>query len=156
MKSSIVKTALLASAALAMGAIASSASAKTVAYTFGTASGGSYCDGLTLTSSDRGIIWSGTHTGSCQNADPAGGLAVKVKHNSTPYLDIATTFTVDGPSAYTVFLNIPSSTWFLYTVSGGVFTEINSGPLINGAPPAKFGAPSSLHKNPKTVLASPF
>jgi hypothetical protein len=156
MKSSIVKTVLLASAALAMGAIASSASAKTLNYTLGISGGGSYCDGLSLTSSDNGIIWSGTHTGSCQNGDPAGGLAVKVKHNSTPYLDIATTYTVDGPSAYTFFLNIPSATWFLYTVSGGVFEEINSGPLLNGVPPAEHGLKSSLHKDPKTVLSSPF
>jgi len=135
MKTEILKAIAVAAATITVGALASPVMAKTLTYTFGTVSGGAYCDGLTLTQATVGHpTWGGTHTG-CTNNDPAGGYNVKV--NGGPNLDIATTDTLSGATqAYTFFLNLKQQYWYLYDTSGGVFAQINSGPLIKGAPPA--------------------
>lgn len=136
MKSKLLKATVLATAAIAIGALVSPAMAKTLKYTFGTVSGGAYCEGLTLTQATVGHpTWGGTFTG-CTNQDPAGGYDVKV--NGGMNLDIATTDSLNNPSAgaFTFFLNLKQQYWYLYDTSGGVFAQINSGPLIKGAPPA--------------------
>jgi hypothetical protein len=158
MTSKLLKATLLATAAIAVGGLASSATAKTLKYTFGTVSGGAYCDGLTLTQATTGHpTWGGTHTG-CTNSDPAGGYNVKVNGGSN--LDIATTDTLTGATqAYTFFLNLTQHYWYLYDTTGGVFAQINSGPLINGAPPATArvgGRKASTAPNPKGKLDQMF
>lgn len=126
---------MFASAAIALGALASPAMAKTLTYTFGVTGGGAHCDGLTLTQATVGHpTWGGTHTG-CTNNDPAGGYNVRV--NGGPNLDIATTNTTIGSEAMTYFLNLKQQFWYLYEVDGGDFQQIDSGPLLRGAPPAK-------------------
>ena len=126
---------MLATAAIALGALASPVMAKTLTYTFGISGGGTHCDGVTLTQATVGHpTWGGTHTG-CTNNDPAGGYDVKV--NGGANLDIATTNTLDGPYEMTFFLNLKQQFWYLYEVEGGDFQQIDSGPLIKGAPPAK-------------------
>jgi hypothetical protein len=150
MTSKLLKAAALSTAALCLGALASPAAAKTLTFTFGNASGGSYCDGVTLTQATTGHpTWGGTHTG-CTNNDPAGGYDVKV--NGGPNLDIATTFSSDGDTdAFTFFLNLKQQYWYLYRTTSGVFAQINAGPLIKGAPveaPKGSHPVSSLHTNP--------
>jgi hypothetical protein len=158
MKSTLLKATVLATTAIAVGALASPVMAKTLRFTFGTVSGGSYCDGLTLTQATTGHpTWGGTHTG-CTNNDPAGGYDVKV--NGGANLDIATTDTHTGATqAYTYFLNLQQHYWYLYDTSAGVFAQINSGPLVNGAPPAdaRVGArKASTAPNPKGKLDQMF
>ena len=140
MKSTILKAAIVATSILAVGAFASAASAKTLKYTFGNSAGGTYCDGVTLTQS--GVTWAGFHTG-CSDDAVAGGISMKVSGNPNKYVYVSTT---DAPSSTTVedfFLSIPAQEWFLYEVSGGVYTEINSGPLVHGALPGAHGAKSA-------------
>jgi hypothetical protein len=153
MKSTLLKATVLATAAIAVGALASPAAAKTLKYTFGTASGAAYCDGLTLTTTNNST-YGGTHTGSCVNPDPAGGYMVKV--NGGPNLDIATTYSATSTSAYTFFLYLKGNVWFLYQTIDGVFQQTNSGVLIKGAPPLKAppGAKRAADFNPKGRLDS--
>jgi hypothetical protein len=151
MKLKFLKATVLATAAMAAGAFASPTLAKTLTYTFGSVDGGAYCDGVTLTTVNN-ATYGGTHTG-CTNNDPAGGYNVKV--NGGANLDIATTFTSDGDTdAYTFFLYLKGNEWFLYHTVNGVFTQINSGVLINGAPVSPKGAhlKSSRDTNPKALL----
>jgi hypothetical protein len=158
MKSKLLKATVLATAAIAVGALASPVMARTLKYTFGTVSGGAYCEGLTLTQATVGHpTWGGTLTG-CTNQDPAGGYDVKV--NGGMNLDIATTDSLNNPSAgaFTFFLNLKQQYWYLYDTSGGVFAQINSGPLIRGVPSAKApGAhrPATM-PNPKGQLNQMF
>ena len=146
MKSIIVKTALLASAALVVGAIAPSASAKTYNFAFT-----GYCDGVTLTTPDK-QSYGGNRTGCV--TDQAGGVAMKVKFNPTPYVDYAASD--GGTGAFTFFLNIPALTWYVYDTSGGVFTLINSGTMTNGSPAAHLPGAKTSTSVRKTGLASPF
>jgi hypothetical protein len=157
-KSKLLKAGVLATAAIALGALASPVMAKTLTYTFGNASGGAYCDGITLTQATVGHpTWGGTHTG-CTNSDPAGGYSVYV--NGGANLDIATTDTLTGATqAYTFFLNLKQQYWYLYDTTSGVFAQINSGPLIRGAPPAAKtpgAGKSSTAANPKGRLDQMF
>ena len=148
----ICKAAVLATAAIAVGALASPVMAKTLTYTFGISGGGAHCDGLTLTQATTGHpTWGGTHTG-CANNDPAGGYDVKV--NGGANLDIATTNTTIGPNAITFFLNLKQQFWYAYEVVGGVFQQVDSGPLIKGAPPpqARVGATPAGSPNAKGKL----
>jgi hypothetical protein len=133
MKSTILKTALVAGVALAACAIASTASAKTFRYTLGTASGGSYCDGFTVTTTDK-VHYSGTHTGSCVPNVPADGFASKIS-GFVPIVNLATLYPESATNAYTLLFSSKVMAWELWVDSGGVLTEINSGPLIQGAPP---------------------
>jgi hypothetical protein len=149
MKSTIVKAALLATAALALGAIATSASASTMKYTFT-----GYCDGVTLTTD--GVTYGGTHTG-CTNNDAAGGVAMKVKTNPTPYADIATTDSENAPGVVeTFFLDLPAKTWYLYETIDGVFTDFNSGTLTKGAPKVEKVGLHSTASKPARRVNGPF
>jgi hypothetical protein len=149
MKSKLPKVAVLATAVIAIGAMASPLMARTLTYTFGETGGGAHCDGITLKTSN-GITYGGTHTG-CTDNDPAGGYKVKVNGGSN--LDIATTNELSESSygALTYFLNLEQNEWYLYITSGGVFGQIDSGPLIAGAPPlnARAGATPTGSPNPK-------
>lgn len=150
MKTTFLKAAMFATAAIAVGALASPSMARTLKYTFGITGGGTYCDGVTLTQS--GVTWGGTHTGCAQDAQ-AGGISMKVSENSTKYVYISTT---SSPSATTVenfFLDTHSMLWYLYETSGGVYTEINSGPLIRGALPRAPGGRSSGGEHGKNLVA---
>jgi len=154
MKYKLSRAAMLATAAIAVGALASPVMAKTYSWTFGIAGGGAHCDGLTLTKQVNpplNVAYGGTHTG-CTNNDQAGGYNVQV--NGGANLDIATTNTTVGPSAQTFFLRLPSNEWFLYEISGGVWQQIDSGPLIAGPPAAKagMGAKPAGSPNPKGTL----
>jgi hypothetical protein len=153
MKSKILKTVLLATATLAMGAMATTTQAKALKYTFGTTYGGSYCDGVTLTTSDK-VTYSGTHTGSClDSTNYAGGFATTIK-GTGKFIDVSTTDNLDLPGyAITFLLDTKAGTWFLYTNIGSGFELFNEGVLIKGAPPVgkKNGAKSAVFKNPKAV-----
>jgi hypothetical protein len=154
MKSKLSRATVLATAAIAVGALASPVMAKTLEFTFGIAGGGAHCDGLTLTqvkNPPENLSYGGTHTG-CTNNDPAGGYAVRVNRGNN--LDIATTNTTISPNAWTFFLNLESNEWFLYEIGGGVFQQIDSGPLIAGPPPpkARVGAKPAGSPNPKGTL----
>ena len=75
------------------------AAAKTYKYTYATASGAPYCDGITLSSSDKST-YAGIHTGSCLAVnDDAGGFAVKI--GSGKYVEAAITYTGDGTDTIT-------------------------------------------------------
>jgi hypothetical protein len=157
MKSKLLKATLFATAALAMGAMATATQAKTttLTYTFGTAYGGEYCDGITLTSSDK-VTYSGTHTGSClDSTNYAGGFASKIKVDSAKtYVNASTTDNLDLPGyAITFLLDVKGSEWYLYTNIGSGFELFNEGVLIKGAPPVgKHGAKkASVFKNPKAT-----
>lgn len=145
MKSLVMKTLLLASAAVAVGAIAPSASAGTLRYTFT-----GFCDGIKLTKA--GVTYGGERTGCV--SDPAGGVAMRVRGNPTVYIDYATAD--NGTGTFTYFLDIPGLQWFLYDTQGGVFTEINSGTLTAGPPPAEVGLKSSSSSKAKHPLSGPF
>lgn len=135
------KIALSAVALLALGA--SGAGAKTLTYTFATASGTPYCDGVTITTTDK-VTYTGTHTGSCEGAQPADGLAVTFK-GSGAVLDIATMDS--GFTTPEVFLiSVKKLTWSLYLDTGSGFGFLNSGSLVAGAPPAQHGLKSSAFK----------
>ena len=134
MKSTILKTALVAGVALAASAIASSASAKTYTYTLGITGGGTYCDGFTVTTSDK-LHYSGTHTGSCVPNVPADGFASRMS-GYVPVVNLATLYPESTTNAYTLLFSAKALAWELWSDSGGVFTMINSGPLVPGAPPA--------------------
>ena len=154
MKTKLLKATVLATAAIAIGTLASPAMAKTLKYTFGISGGGAHCDGLTLTrqtNPPENVSYGGTHTG-CTNNDQAGGYSVGV--NGGANLDIATTNTTVSPNAQTFFLRLPSNEWFLYEISGGIWQQIDSGPLIAGPPPstARVGATPAGSPNPKGTL----
>jgi len=136
MKTKLSKATLLATAAIAVAAVASPLMAKTLTYTFGSSAGGAHCDGITLTTTNHGLTYGGTHTG-CTDNDAAGGYKVKV--NGGPNLDIATTNEASESSygALTYFLNLQQNAWYMYITSGGVYEQIDSGTLIAGAPEAK-------------------
>lgn len=136
----MMKAALLAAAVLIVGA--SAANAKTLKYTFGTSTGGSYCDGVTLKTTDN-VIYGGHHTGSCTKNDKAGGFAATI--SGTSVIDIATTDKANAPGkTFTFLLNTKAATWALYTLEGSTYTLINQGPLVAGAPPAMLGAKPSV------------
>ncbi len=139
--------------AMALGALASPSLAKTYAYTFGTVSGGAYCDGLTISNGGSGDGWSGNHTG-CTDDDPAGGFTARI--GGTTYLDINTTDNENSPGLFLTYLLEPKSRqWFLFTSTndGGGFQLINEGMLIKGAPASgkRPGAQASTFRNPKAV-----
>ncbi|MEO7026906.1 MAG: hypothetical protein ABI056_05055 [Caulobacteraceae bacterium] len=150
MKTKFLKVTVLATAAIAVAALASPTMARTLKYTFGITGGGAYCDGLTIT--QNGVTWGGTHTG-CDDDAQAGGISMKVSGNPTKYVYISTT---DNPSATTVenfFLDTHAMLWYLYETSGGVYTELNSGPLLKGALPGPRGGRSSGSEHGKKMVA---
>ncbi len=145
MKYGLSSATALATAAIAIGALASPVMAKTLTFTFGIDGGGAHCDGVTLTQATVGHpTWGGTLTG-CSNGDPAGGYSVGV--NGGKNLDIATTNTAVGPYEMTFFLNLKQNEWYLYEVVSGDFEQIDSGPLIKGAPSAKVPAAKAAGQN---------
>jgi hypothetical protein len=150
MKSKILKAALLASAALAMGAMATSTQAKSYDYNFGTPYGGEYCDGLTLTSSDK-IIYSGLHSGTCEGSSQyAGGFAGSEKKTAKG-INISTTDAFLPGYAITFLVDTKAVTWAVYGNLGDGFEFLNSGPLIVDSPKNKHLGKSSVYKNLKAV-----
>jgi hypothetical protein len=151
MKSKILKAALLATAALSIGAFASSTQAKSYDYSFGTPYGGEYCDGLTLTSTDK-VIYSGLHSGTCEGSSQyAGGFAASIK-KTVKGIDISTTDYFLPGYALTFLVDPKGSTWAVYGNIGGGFEFLNSGPLITDqAKVTKHLKKSSVYKNPKAV-----
>ena len=152
MKSKLLRVTVFATGAIALSAVVSPALAKTYAYTFGTPSSEPYCDGLTISGGDGG--WSGNHTGSCTDNDPAGGFTVKI--GGAKYIDISTTDNASDPGVAETFLLQPKTgAWYLYINQGlgSGFEFINEGQLIKGAPPSVRapGAKPSNFKNPKAV-----
>ena len=163
MKNRLVRFGALATAILAIGAYASPAAAfpKNLAYTFGTTSGSSYCDGLTLTSTDK-LAYYGFHVNDdCAGSnDPAEGLVVRLGGHKV--IEVITGVASQYPNLAFVFYIDPTAlTWDLYIneyyLDGtSDYIEINSGNLIKGAPPAGRGGQSSLHPKPGVKLAKPF
>ena len=150
MKTRLLRSGVLATAAIATAALASPTIAKTLKYTFGNSSGGAYCDGLTLT--QDGVTWGGTHTGCAEDAQ-AGGVSMKVSDNSTKYVYVSTTDGLGDTTVENFFLDTHAMLWYLYETSGGVYTEVNSGPLIKGALPSAPGRPSSGSVRGKNLVA---
>jgi hypothetical protein len=132
MKSTLLKATVLATGAIAMGALASPASAKTFKYTFATNSGAAYCDGITVTTTDK-VNYSGTHTGSCVPNVPADGFASRIK-GYVPVVNLATTNVTITNNAYSYIYSSKVMAWELFTDEGGVWTAIASGRLLSGAP----------------------
>jgi hypothetical protein len=152
MKSKLLKVVLFATSTIALGALASPSLAKTYKYQFGTNSGGGFCDGLTITNGGSGKIWTGTHTGSCEDGDGAGGFTVKIE--GSVYIEINTTDKANDPGVFETFLLQPKTDlWYLYTNDGSGFELVNEGKLIKGTPPAgkQPSAKPSIVKNPKAV-----
>ncbi len=131
---------ILAAGLLGLGTTA--AMAKTEKFTLVGNDGTVYCDGLTLTTTDK-VVYNGIHTGSCESAQPADGFATKIK-GYVPVIDVATQYT-GSPATYTFILSAKVGAWELLTDEGGVFTVVNYGTLAKGAPPAAPGAPASNH-----------
>ena len=142
---------MLATAALAVGVAASPSVAKTYKFTFGTPTGGEFCDGLTISTTDK-LTYSGNHTGTCEGtAQYAGGFATKIKGDGK-FIDISTTDLGTPGYALTFLLDLKASTWFLYVNQGFAFQLVNEGILIKGAPRnSKRGVRSSVFKNPKAT-----
>ena len=132
MKSTLLKATVLATAAIAMGALASPAAAKTYKYTFATNSGAAYCDGITVSTTDK-VHYSGTHTGSCVPNVPADGFASRIK-GYVPVVNLATTNVNITNNAYAYLFSSKVMAWALFTDVGGVWTQVNSGVLLKGAP----------------------
>jgi hypothetical protein len=136
MKSMVLQAGIAGAVAIAAGALAAPVSAATLRYTFGTVSGGVYCDGLTLTTTDR-QTYTGEHTG-CGGDVPADGR--RVHGHGGSHLNVKTTSPGDD-TVFTFFLYLRQKQWVLYVNINGVREEINSGVLIKGAP-ANNGRPS--------------
>jgi len=150
MKSKLLTGTLLATAALAVAAFASPAAAGgKINYTFGTPSGGLYCDGIQMS------VTSGTYAGFHINSDcdsvndTAAGLAVKI--GKTKYVEGMTGVMDAYPNTQFMFyLDLKAKTWYLYVdlynLEGvSQYVEINAGTLVKGAPAAKKGGVSSIH-----------
>ncbi len=154
MKSKFLTAGAVAAAALALGAFASPAAAGgNISYTFGTPSGGAYCDGVTMTSTN-GQSYQGFHVNStcAGDEDAAGGLAVKV--GSTKVVEMVTTVDNQWTNTPIVFyLDTKHKAWYLYLneypIGGSnAYVEINAGTLIKGAPAGKGNGVSSTHAKP--------
>jgi len=162
MKNRLMGIGALATAILAIGAYASPAAAfpKKLAYTFYPASGGAYCDGITLTSTDK-LAYHGYHVNSdCAGSnDPAEGLVVRLGGHKV--IEVITGIASEYPNLALVFYIDPTAyTWLLYVneyyLNGtNDYIELSSGSLIKGAPPAGRGGVSSLHPKPGVKLARP-
>lgn len=136
----MLKTAL--AAALIVGAASSVAYAKAIQYSFDTAGGGAYCDGLLLT--QKGKIFTGTHnspTGSCTEGDQAGGFEAKGFGSGAmgsydtvkPTTELVTITTEDEPNGGANFeiifnLDLKAKAWAVAVVEDGA-TPVNGGPL---------------------------
>jgi hypothetical protein len=135
----MLKTAL--AAALIVGAASSVAYAKAVQYSFDTAGGGAYCDGLLLT--QKGNIFTGTHnspTGSCTEGDQAGGFyadgfgsGAMGSYDTVKAGTHLATITTEDPGGGTNFLiifnlDIKGKKWAVAVYEDGA-DPINGGPL---------------------------
>ncbi len=153
MKSKFLMAGAVATAALTLGAFASPAAAAKINYTFGTFSGGAYCDGVTMTTTN-GVSYQGFHQNStcAGDQDAAGGLAVKV--GSTKVVEMVTTVDAQWTNTPIVFyLDTKGKAWYLYLneypIGGGnAYIEINAGALLKGAPAGKGNGVSSTHPKP--------
>jgi hypothetical protein len=135
--------------AAAVVASATGANAGTHSFQFGTAGGGSYCDGGTVTS--NGVVWAWQHTNNnCASGVSTGqGLVGKV----VPYGKIANMSDNYFGSAKSIALNysLPKkikagNTWLLWIEFSGVSSFLgNSGVLINTTA-AKKGGQSTTSK----------
>lgn len=140
----MVKRAL--AAALIFGAASAPAFAKSgpVQYSFATADGGDYCDGLLLT--QEGKLFTGIHNalGGCTEGDAAGGFyadgfgpnAMGAYDTVTPKTYLATITTEDQPNGGTNFLlvynlDIKGRRWAVYLVKYGA-APISGGMLFIG------------------------
>jgi hypothetical protein len=149
MKSKFLTAGAVAAAALALGAFASPAAAAKINYTFGTPSGGAYCDGIKMTATSG--AYAGFHINSnCDSVnDPAGGLSVKI--GSSKYVEGMTGVMDALPNTPIMFyLDIKAKTWYLYlntyNLDGtSAYQELNAGTLIKGAPAAHKGGTPSVH-----------
>lgn len=150
MKSKLLTGTLLATAALAVAAFASPAAAGgKINYTFGTPSGGLYCDGIQMTATSG--AYAGFHINSnCDSVnDPAGGLAVKI--GSTKYVEGMTGVMDALPNTPIMFyMDTKAKTWYLYlnvyNLEGvSAYEELNAGVLVKGAPAGKGVGKSSIH-----------
>jgi hypothetical protein len=141
MKSKFLKAAVLATAAIAAAVFAAPASAKTLNYTFT-----GYCDGISLTSD--GVAYAGERTGCL--SDVAGGIAIKIPGGPTKYLDISTSANGVIP-VYTFLLDTSALEWWVYDVSGGSLTLVNSGTMTKGTPKA---LPPGAAKMPSSTTKS--
>jgi hypothetical protein len=122
------KIALAAAVLLVAGA----ASAKTYKYTLVGNTGTVYCDGLTVSTTNN-VVYTGTHTGSCQSNQPADGWAARIK-GYIPVIDVSTEYSDAPDVVYTFIFSTKVLAWELWTDEGGVWTEINYGSLQKGAP----------------------
>src|ERR1700761_1331356 len=117
MKNSLMKFSVLATAVLAVNAWVPTAAAfpKKLSYTFGAGvTGDPYCDGFTLTSTDKmayqGFLVSEDCNGSM---DPAGGLVVKLGNRKV--IEVVTSDASQFPNLALVYYVDPTAgTWMLY------------------------------------------
>ena len=136
--------------AVSAALIASATVAKTYTYTFGTQSGGAYCDGITFTNGGSGDGWGGNLLGSCGDENSVAGFTIKGETTNTIELSTGDT---SFPGAFDTFLIQPKERlWYLYVDIGSGFLLVNEGKLIKGPPPiSRHGAKSAIFKNPKAV-----
>jgi hypothetical protein len=130
--------------AAAVVASATGASADTHTFQFGTAGGGSYCDGGTVT--NNGVVWAWQHTNNnCYSGVSTGqGLLGKVEgfgkvaNMSDNYFGAATSIALN----YTLPKKIKAgNTWYLWVEFSGTSSFLgNSGVLINTTAAKKGGA----------------
>jgi hypothetical protein len=141
MKSKLLKTGVLAAAAFAAAAFASPLMAKTMNFAFT-----GYCDGISLT--QNGVTFAGARTGCV--TDSAGGIEIKIPGGATKYADVSTTDSGVLP-VYTFLLDVPGLHWWVYDVSGGQFTLVNSGTMTRGKPAAQAPGAHQLKSTDKSA-----
>jgi hypothetical protein len=149
MKSKLLKATVLATAAIAIGAFSTPTMAKSLKYIFGTTYGGEYCDGITLSTTNK-ESYQGFHVNDdCGGSeDAAGGLVAKI--GGASYIEGITEVSDELPNTpLTYYLDTKAMTWYLYlnlyNLEGtNVYEELNAGTLIKGEAGAakKGGTPS--------------
>jgi hypothetical protein len=147
---------LLMSAAAVLATAAGSTGASAQSFQFGTAYGGSYCDGGTVTA--NGVVWAWAHTNNdCYGSTSYGqGLQGKVK-GMGKLADMSDG--IFGNSAFTINFVLPAklkngAPWSLWCQFSGTSSfECNSGPLINvGAAKVHPASKKSTITNVKALI----
>jgi hypothetical protein len=135
----------LALTAAAMLASITAASADNVQFTFATQDGQPYCDGVVMDETDGVAV--GTHVGSqCDRAlagDLAGGFQVRNLGSRHAQWTVSTSDKNNVPHTIEVYiLDQNKMTWQVFeedTVDALPFQFVDSGVLLNGAPPSHVG-----------------
>jgi len=154
------KALMLSAMTVAAGAFTTTQSkAQSGSYTFGTAGGGSYCDGITGISLSSGLLTAVHHYAACYGPSSSNGLfggfasTIKGLGKGTIYGLVDAPYTAEGLELvyYTNFgkgKKAKGAGWVGYYESaeyGIPFEEFNSGTLISGYSAAKVRSLSTAH-----------